>query len=100
LSINTIAGDMRDYPVQPRPCLTCPFEGKEPVQLSPGAYAKYIQNLMGEGQHICHNSNGTRICRGGRNIQLRWLCATGQLAKPTDEAFDQAIVDAIENRER
>ena len=97
-NINTIKGDMRDYPVQSQPCPTCPFEGKKPLQLSPESYARYTQNLMGEGQHICHSSNSTRICRGGRNLQLRWLCATGQLSQPTDEAFNKAVDEAMNNK--
>ena len=95
MNINTVIGDMRDYPVQPKPCLTCPFEGKQPIELSANSYARYVKNLMGEGQHICHSSNGTRICRGGRNLQLKWLCMTRQLAEPTDEAFNKAVDDAM-----
>lgn len=86
---------MRDYPVQPRPCLTCPFEGEKPLQISAKNMGKYVKNLMGQGQHICHSSNGLRICRGGRNIQLKWLYATGMLDEPTDNAFDRAVNDAI-----
>lgn len=95
MSENTVIGDMRDYPVQPKPCLTCPFEGEKPLKLSPDSYARYIENLMGNGQHICHSSNSDRICRGGRNLQLKWLCATGLLNEPTDEAFNKAVNDAM-----
>lgn len=100
MSKNTITGDMRDYPVQQQPCRTCPFEGEDALELSPESYAGYIQNLMGQGQHICHSSNRTRVCRGGRNIQLRWLCGTGQLSEPTDEAFNKAVDDAMNKRKR
>ena len=94
MKTNTVTGDMRDYPVQPKPCLTCPFEGKEPLQLSANSMARYVKNLMGEGQHICHSSNATRMCKGGRNIQLRYLYMNGLLSEPTDEAFDKAIDEA------
>ena len=93
--INTVKGDMRNYPVQEKPCYTCPFEGKKPLQLAPESYARYIQNLIGEGQHICHSSGSTRICRGGRNLQLRIFCAKGLLSEPTDEAFNKAIDEAM-----
>lgn len=94
MKTNTVTGDMRDYPVQPKPCLTCPFEGKEPLQLSADNMARYVKNLKGEGQHICHSSNGTRMCKGGRNIQLQYLYTKGMLSEPTDEAFDKAIDEA------
>lgn len=87
--------DMRTYPVQKSTCITCPFAGKDPLPLSKESYAKYIENLLGQGQHICHGSNNTKICRGGRDIQLRWLCAIGMLHEATDTAFDQAVEDTL-----
>lgn len=92
--INTVKGDMRDYPVQDKPCRTCPFEGEKPLQLSRESHAKYLENLMGNGQHICHSSNTTRICRGGRNIQIKTFHMMGMLPEPTDAAFNKAIDDA------
>ncbi|MEO9124777.1 MAG: hypothetical protein ABI262_08840 [Microcoleus sp.] len=90
--------DMRTYPVQKSPCLTCPFAGKEPLILSASSYQKYLENLIGNGQHICHSSNNTMICRGGREIQLRFLYAIGMLDEPTDKAFDRAVDDALNHR--
>ena len=87
--------DMRTYPVQQKPCLTCPFAGKQPLELSVESMEEYIANLLGNGQHICHSSNDTMICRGGRSIQLRWLCAIGMLDKPTDDAFNKAVNQAL-----
>jgi len=77
--------------VQPQPCHTCPFEGKEPVQLDPVRYNYFIKKLAGESQHLCHSVDNKMICRGGRNIQLRILYAMGLIDKPTDECFDEAI---------
>ena len=88
---------MRTYPVQQNPCLTCPFAGKKPLQISAKNMEEYMTNLLGQGQHICHSSHGTMICRGGRDIQLRWLCLIGMLDETTDEAFDQAVEDALKN---
>lgn len=94
--INTIKGDMRDYPVQSEPCLTCPFEGREPFKPSRENLKRYMENLVeGHGQHICHSSNNTRICRGGRNIQLKVFCVKGLLPEPTDEAFNKAVNEAM-----
>jgi|SanBayMetagenome_1026888.scaffolds.fasta_scaffold66060_1 hypothetical protein len=87
--------DLRTYPVQEKPCKTCPFEGENPVQLCPNRYKGFIENLAGQGQHLCHSVDNEAICRGGRNIQLRILCAMGMLTEPTDEAFDQAIEESL-----
>jgi hypothetical protein len=88
--------DLRACPVQKSPCSSCPFAGKYPVQLSLVSMAKYIENLCGKGQHFCHSTNNKTICRGGRDIQLRWLCSIGMLQEATDEAFDCAINEAVE----
>ncbi|MEG4047327.1 hypothetical protein [Microcoleus sp. Pol17_C1] len=91
--------DMRTYPVQQKPCKTCPFSGEKPLPLCPSDLAIYYENLMGNGQHICHSTNNTKICRGGRDIQLKWLCSIGFLAEPTDEAFNEAVNWALKNKE-
>ena len=89
--------DLRNFLVQEKPCKTCPFEGTNPVALSPERYAELIKNLMGKGQHFCHSAGNSKsvICRGGRNIQLKWLCAVGALSEPTDEAFNKAVNEAV-----
>lgn len=83
--------NLSKMPVQESPCKTCPFSGTNPIQFSPERYNELLINLMGNGQHFCHSANNQMICRGGRNIQLRYLCAIGALAEPTDKAFDEAI---------
>ena len=83
--------DLSKTKVQKYPCQTCPFEGETPINLSVEKYQEFIENLMGRGQHFCHSANNQKICRGGRNIQLRWLCAIGALAEPTDKAFNAEI---------
>jgi len=87
--------DLRTYPVQEKPCKTCPFEGENPVPIVPERYSAFIENLAGEGQHLCHSLDNKAICRGARNIQLRILKAMGMLDEPTDEAFNQAINESL-----
>ena len=87
--------DLRTYPVQDKPCKTCPFEGETPIQLAPERYVYFINNLAGNGQHLCHSVKDKAICRGGRNIQLRMLCAMNLISEPTDEAFNEAMEKAI-----
>jgi len=86
--------DMRTYPVQKVPCSSCPFSGDTPLETSPENMMGYLNNLLGHGQHICHSTD-EHICRGGREIQLRWLCAMGMLDEPTDEAFDRAVEESL-----
>ncbi len=87
--------DLRTYSVQEKPCKTCPFAGETPVRLSESDLVSYYQNLLGNGQHFCHSVSNTKICRGGRDIQLKWLCAIGMLDTSTDEAFDKAVNEAL-----
>jgi hypothetical protein len=87
--------NLRTYPVQDKPCKTCPFAGKTPLILPESDLLIYYENLLGNGQHFCHSANNEKICRGGRDIQLRWLCSMGMLDKPTDKAFNEAINEAL-----
>lgn len=89
--------DLRTYPVQPKPCKTCPFAGEKALPLAPELYAHYVNNLLNNIQHFCHSANNQMICRGGRIIQLRWLCAMKLLPEPTDECFNAAIDEAMSN---
>lgn len=93
--MNLDVNDLRTYSVQDKPCKTCPFAGEKPLVLPTLDFTEYYENLMGNGQHICHSSNNTKICRGGRDIQLKWLCSIGMLDIPTDEAFDKAMDEAL-----
>jgi hypothetical protein len=90
--------DLSKFTVQPHPCHSCPFEGKDPVKLDPDRYTYFVGKLAGEGQHLCHSVKNKMICRGGRNLQLRILCSMGLLYEPTDECFDEAIEKYGKNR--
>jgi hypothetical protein len=84
--------DMRQIPVQPKSCRTCPFGGSDPIKLSVSSYQQYITNLVeGTGQHLCHSAENRVVCRGGREIQLKVLTARGFIPEPTDAAFSEAI---------
>jgi len=83
--------DLRTYSVQTKPCKSCPFAGSDPVKLTPKAMQRYLEKLASlQSQHFCH-STSDKICRGGRDIQLKLLCAIGMLEAPTDEAFDREV---------
>jgi hypothetical protein len=91
--------DLRTYPVQEKPCKTCPFAGETPLILPESNLVAYYENLFGNGQHFCHSVENTKICRGGRDIQLTWLCSMGMLGEPTDDAFNEAVEWALRNKE-
>jgi hypothetical protein len=99
--------DLRQVPVQDKPCKSCPFALETPIQLSRDArraqrsyrMAELTQNLMGNGSHLCHSVKNSKICRGAREIQLRYLFLKGLLPEPTDEAFNQAVNESMENKD-
>lgn len=76
--------------VMPERCRTCPFGGREPVELHPEALAQYTRNVVTlQSQHLCHSRNNKQICRGGRELLLRVLYAMKLIDAPTDEAFER-----------
>lgn len=75
---------------QPKPCKTCPWAGESPIQLTEERMIKLTQNLT-SSTHLCHSSKDRLICRGGREIQLRWLYLKGFISEPTDQALNEAF---------
>lgn len=75
---------------QTKACYNCPFASRNPLPLDPNTYQTII-NYLGEGQnHICHNSKN-KVCRGGREVQLKIFCAQGWIEEPTDAALAEAM---------
>lgn len=80
-------------------CATCPFRhdvADEFRELAPMLAA----SALTEASRICHNTGGNnaihkktgkprRICRGARDLQLRFFFAIGFLESPTDEAWEK-----------
>lgn len=87
-------------PVQIRPCITCPFEGEKLILLTPKSYARYVANIVNlKRQHRCHSADNQLLCRGGRNLLLRVLCAYELISEPTDAAFLAASTKALSKQE-
>jgi hypothetical protein len=86
----------RKMKVQTKPCKSCPFAGEKPIGLTIDRFVEITQNLQ-DSTHLCHSANNRLICRGGREIQLRWLYLKGFISEPTDhalqEAFDKYLPD-------
>ena len=79
----------------PKACSTCPFTTQS---LGPEATAKYLDSLVTfQAQHLCHTVNDTMICRGGRDIMLRAMCAMKLISEPTDECFERTSKEILGN---
>lgn len=75
-------------------CSTCPFKiGSKYADLSPFL----AQSALNEASRICHSTGRNAImktnkpsmlCRGARDVQLKYFVFTGFLSEPTDEAWE------------
>ncbi|MBW4514540.1 MAG: hypothetical protein KME11_04885 [Timaviella obliquedivisa GSE-PSE-MK23-08B] len=59
-------------------------------------YVKSIVNL--QSQHLCHSVENKMICRGGRDLMLRVMFVQRLIEAPTDEAFDTARKEHLEQK--
>lgn len=77
-------------------CATCPFRaGSQHAYLQDAL----IMSALKDASRICHSTGPpnavytkppdkeAKICRGTRDIQLRWLTHSGFLKAPTDAAW-------------
>lgn len=77
-------------PVKTKPCRTCPFAGRTPVELDPEALIEYTRKIVTlQSQHLCHTADNKQICRGGRDIMLRVMVDLKLIDAPTDDAFER-----------
>lgn len=53
------------------------------------------QRIGLESQHLCHSAHNQRLCRDGRNLLVRSLCARKLIPEPTDTAYYQAIKEVL-----
>lgn len=90
------AVDIRGFAVMDRPCSTCPFTTDT---LGSEATQPYLENIVTLGsQHVCHSSNDTKICRGGRDLMLRVMATLELIEEPTDESFEKHSREALGER--
>jgi hypothetical protein len=73
----------------PQQCKTCIFRASpdSALALSPERLAEITQYLLEGTQHCCH-TDASRVCRGGRDLQLQVFYAMGLIAEPTDAALE------------
>lgn len=82
-------------PVCKTKCSTCPFrEGSPHAYLAP----TLTESALGNAPRICHSTGSNNaihkrtgrkpaLCRGARDIQLRYFAAIKFITAPTDEAW-------------
>jgi hypothetical protein len=73
--------------VMKEPCGTCPHVSPLTAE-SQTYYLKWIVEMR--SQHFCHMVDNKKLCRGGRDIMLKVMCAMKIIDKPTDAAFNAA----------
>lgn len=103
---------MKQRPVMPAMCGTCPFRPESPfASLAP----ELAVSACTEGLRICHSTGSNAIhsntgvpehaCFGAREVQLKFWHSNGYIAAPTEEAWqakcDQlGIVNGVKERSR
>lgn len=85
--------DAKTMPCPTGACRSCPFEGEEPIQLSPDRLDR-IYGLVAtfQNSHICHGDRTHQtLCRGARNLQIKIAFVRGWINEPTDECFQEML---------
>lgn len=93
---------MRQYDpnrVRKQKCATCPWRDGSPVEELRPQLA--VTGIL-ESNHFCHQEqirgkDPTWLCRGTRNLQLRYFYEVGVLDEPTDEAWAKALEELRES---
>jgi hypothetical protein len=86
----------KSIPVLKAMCATCPFRDG-----SPYAYlvTELTKSALSAASRVCHSTGSSainrrtgkrpRLCRGARDIQLRYFRAVGFIDAATDEAWEK-----------
>jgi hypothetical protein len=69
-------------------CPTCPFRNGTYPDLAERVTARCLTEASQICHHpVLHGKKETHLCRGARDIQLRFFYVIGFLPEPTDEAW-------------
>ena len=87
---------MSATPTRKEMCATCPFRDG-----SPYGYLRddLTHSALHNSSRICHSTGNNpvikavdvpeQLCRGARDVQLRYFCSIGFIKEPTDEAWNR-----------
>lgn len=81
--------DIKNMPVKPVKCATCPFRDENKHT---GVAEQVTRRILSKASQVCHSTGwpeGTHLCRGARDIQLRVFHGMGFIKEPTDKAWDE-----------
>ena len=72
-------------------CKTCPFKQENYSMLSGGRWEEIYGYLLKGVNHLCHSTNDTTVCRGGRDWQLTIFHRMGFIREATDTALEMEM---------
>lgn len=84
-----------DLPIMPAMCATCPFRDGSPYEF---LRQELSMHALSANSRVCHSTGSGNainhrtgkppmLCRGARNLQLKYFASTGFLEAATDEAW-------------
>lgn len=76
--------------VRKKMCRSCPYRDSDRLPLT----NELIRDTIRQGDQPCQNErikgqSEIYVCRGSRNVQLKFYYAVGVLSKPTDACFEK-----------
>lgn len=88
-------------PVRATQCATCPYRDGSPTEF---LRLHLTMSALGEASRICHSTGSNNafhrrtgkppaLCRGARDVQLRYFKAIGFIADATDEAWAAKCIE-------
>lgn len=83
-----IRRNVRDWPVMPATCTTCPFSADGDRELR-----SRIESRLLRVSQMCHHPRQhghpeTHLCRGARDWQIKVMYRLGVIAAPTEAAWN------------
>lgn len=90
--------DISTFKVMKKRCKTCPFNENG------GTVRAMVElRVITEASQICHHprlqgKKENKICRGGRDYQLKVFYQIGWIGEPTDKAWEEALKESLKSR--
>lgn len=85
-------------------CASCPWRADNArLKLSPGQTVALTEMVLGSSNQRCHAPSllgkpETKICRGARDLQLKYFHVLGVLKEPTDECWRTTLAEMTDGK--